>query len=119
MDLLGLLLPLMLIGLLIYMLVSQRRRQREVERMQSSLTVGDEVLTVGGIIGRLAAVDGPILDLEISSGVVIRIDRRTVSGRLADVPGLGHRHDSAGRPVDPHRPADDDGREPGSPTDRP
>lgn len=110
MDLLGLLLPLMLLGLMIWILVSQRRRQREIERMQTSLAVGDEVLTVGGLIGRLVSVDGPVLQLEVSNGVVIRIDRRTVSGRTSDVPGLGHHHhgpDGGDRPDGPPTENDD------------
>ncbi len=88
-SLFGLLPLLMLVALMIWMLVSQRRRQREVAAMQASLVVGDEVLTVGGIIGRLVSVDGPIVGLDVSDGVVIRIDRRTVSGRTSDVPIFG------------------------------
>ncbi|GMA39655.1 hypothetical protein GCM10025883_17000 [Mobilicoccus caccae] len=88
-SLLGLLPLLLLVALMIWMIVSQRRRQREVAQMQASLAVGDEVLTVGGIIGRLVSVEGPVLGLEVSPGVVVRVDRRTVSGRTSDVPAFG------------------------------
>lgn len=87
-SLLGMFPLLLLIALMIWMLVSQRRRQREVASMQSSLATGDEVVTVGGVIGKIVGDDGPILRLEVSRGVVIRVDRRTVSGRTSDVPAL-------------------------------
>lgn len=110
-NLLGLLLPLLLLAFLLWMIISQRRRQREVMNMQASLVVGDEVLTVGGVIGRVTSADGPVLSLEVSKGVVIRVDRRTVSGRTSDVPALrdggpgAHRH--------PHDPEAPDQREQG------
>ncbi|WP_168581424.1 preprotein translocase subunit YajC [Gephyromycinifex aptenodytis] len=94
-SILGMFPLLLLMALMVWMLVSQRRRQREVSSMQSSLAVGDEVVTVGGVIGRLVGAEGPVLQLEVSRGVVIRIDRRTVSGRTADVPALQTRAPAA------------------------
>lgn len=88
-SILGMLPLLLLMGLMVWMLTSQRRRQRAVSSMQGSLALGDEVVTIGGVIGRIVGDDGPVLRLEVSRGVVIRIDRRTVSGRTSDVPALG------------------------------
>ncbi|WP_052466771.1 preprotein translocase subunit YajC [Mobilicoccus massiliensis] len=85
----GLLPLLFLVLVMVWMILSQRRRQREVATMQSSLAAGDEILTVGGIVGRLTTVEGPLLGVEVSPGVVIRVDRRSISGRTSDVPAFG------------------------------
>lgn len=87
-SLFGLLPLLVLVAVMVWMIVNQRRRHREVVAMQSSLAVGDEVVTVGGLIGRIDSADGPVIGLEVSPGVVVRVDRRTVSGRTSDVPGI-------------------------------
>lgn len=87
-SILGMLPLLLLLALMVWMLTSQRRRQRAVASMQGSLAIGDEVVTIGGVIGRIVGDDGPVLRLEVSRGVSIRIDRRTVSGRTSDVAAL-------------------------------
>lgn len=77
---------LLLFVLMIWMITSQRRRQREIATMQAALAVGDDVLSVGGIMGRIVSDEGAILGLEVAPGVVIRVERRAISGRASDVP---------------------------------
>jgi len=50
-----LLLPFLLIGGIFYFLVimPQRRQQKELKEMIASLTNGDEVVTSGGVIGKI------------------------------------------------------------------
>lgn len=79
---------LLLVAFWAWLVARQRRNAREVATLQASLAVGDEIVTVGGIIGRLRDVSGPVVGLEVAPGVTIRIDRRTVSARTSDVPGL-------------------------------
>ena len=70
-------LPVLLIGYMFYM---QRRRQRAVQSLQSSLAVGDEVTTTSGLLGRIITLDSKIATLEVSPGVVVRFDRRAIAG---------------------------------------
>jgi preprotein translocase subunit YajC len=70
-------LPVLLIG---FMFITQRRRQKETLRVQSSLDVGDEVTTTSGLLGRITALDDKIATLEVSPGVSVRFDRRAVAG---------------------------------------
>lgn len=70
-------LPVLLIG---YMFITQRRRQKAVLSMQSSLAVGDEVTTTSGFLGRITALDDGIATLEVSPGVNVRLDRRAIAG---------------------------------------
>lgn len=80
--------------LIIFMFMTQRRRQREVKAVQSSLTIGDEVTTTSGLLGRIVALDERIATLEVSPGVQVRFDRRALAGPAPtaaprDTPGDG------------------------------
>jgi preprotein translocase subunit YajC len=67
-----------------FLLVLPRRRLREQQTaMRTDLGPGDEVITVGGIIGRVQSVDDDEVQLEIAPEVVVRVVRRGVAGRLA------------------------------------
>ena len=54
-------------------------RQREV---LGALSTGDQVVTVGGVYGTIAALDGDEVRLEVAPDVVIRVARRAVAGRV-------------------------------------
>ncbi len=70
--------PLLL--LVAWMFFTQRRRGRENQRLQSSLGVGDEVMTTSGLIGTITALDDIVATLEVSPGVSIRFNRRAIAG---------------------------------------
>ena len=70
-------LPVLLIG---FMFITQRRRQKETQRLQSSLGVGDQVTTTLGLLGRITALDDQVATLEVSPGVNIRFNRRAIAG---------------------------------------
>ena len=53
-NLLLLLLPLLLLGFLMW---TQRKRSRDMQAVNASLTVGDEVMTSSGLYGRIVALD--------------------------------------------------------------
>ncbi len=56
-SLITLILPfLLMIGLFIYMFSSQRKRQKEEQKLRNNLRVGDEITTIGGICGRVLQV---------------------------------------------------------------
>ena len=67
--------------------------------MQTSLSPGDEVSTVGGIYGIVRDVDTATVDLEISEDVIVRFDRRAVNRIVRDIPA---------EEADQHRIGDDD-----------
>ncbi|NYG08579.1 preprotein translocase subunit YajC [Phycicoccus badiiscoriae] len=64
--------------LILFMVFSQRRRQREVQSLQAALVVGDEVCTTSGLYGTIASLDDSTATLEISPGVTVRFDRRAI-----------------------------------------
>jgi preprotein translocase subunit YajC len=69
-----------LFGLMWFLLIRpQRRRGAEQLAMQDNLSVGDEILTAGGIHGTVKAIEGDIVHVEIAPGTLVRIDRRAVA----------------------------------------
>lgn len=81
-SLLILLLPLLLI---VFMVFSGRRRQRTMQDFQSSLAVGEKVVLTSGVYGTITGTDEGVLHLEIAPGTVIRVDRRAVGVREAEM----------------------------------
>ena len=74
---------LLLIPLAMYFLMirAQRRRAKEQQELQSSLSVGTDVVTTSGIYGTITGEDGPnVLWLEIDDDVQIRIARAAIQG---------------------------------------
>lgn len=60
----------------------QRRRQREQAAMQSSIDVGDEIMTTSGVYGFITGFDGDIVWLEVDDNVQIRIARAAVQRKV-------------------------------------
>lgn len=79
-------LPLLAIPFALYFLLirPQRRRVREQQTVQSSLAVGDEVLTTAGVYGFITGFeDGTgVVWVEIDDDVQIRVTRAAISGKV-------------------------------------
>src|SRR3954452_20592175 len=80
---------LLLIPLAMYFLLirPQRRRQRDQQAMQSSLDVGDEVMTASGIYGFITGFEDDKVWIEIDDDVQIRVNRGFLQGKV-DTSGL-------------------------------
>lgn len=59
----------------------QRTRAKKQQELASSLQVGDEIQTIGGIQGRVSRVEDSDIILEVEQGQ-IRMSRRSVASRL-------------------------------------
>ena len=80
--LLVLLLPFLL---LIFIVFSQRRRAQQVQALQASLAVGDEVVTTSGLYGTIVALDDTVVTLDTGAGSTLRYDRRAIGMRATEV----------------------------------
>ena len=82
------LLPLLLIGLFVYfaMIRPQRKRQQQAQKMQRELSVGDDVVTIGGLHGRVDAIGDETVDLELTDDVVVRFRRSSIAEVVGDEP---------------------------------
>jgi preprotein translocase subunit YajC len=60
----------------------QQQRVRRQRELIASLEVGDEVVTAGGMVGRVVAMEGDEIRLEVAPGVTIRFVRLAVNSRV-------------------------------------
>ena len=68
-----------LFGLMWLLLIRpQQRKQRQQQSLLSSLEVGQEVMTAGGLYGTISDVDIEEVVLEVAPGVNVRMDKRAV-----------------------------------------
>ena len=73
-------LPLVLMFVVLYfvMIRPQMKKQKEHRAMVDALAKGDEIATVGGILGKVTKLGDSHLSLEIASGVEVQIQRSAV-----------------------------------------
>lgn len=72
-------LPLLLLVVMYFVMIRpQMKRQKELRTMIDSLASGDEVATVGGLLGRVTQLDDLFLGLELATGVEVKLQRSAV-----------------------------------------
>lgn len=80
-DPFGFLLPMLVIFAAFYFLLirPQQKRQKAHNQLVAGLSVGDEVVTAGGILGKVTAVSDHYATLQIADAVEIKVQKSTVS----------------------------------------
>ena len=75
------LMPLILIFVVFYFLLirPQQKKMKDHRAMIDALKRGDQILTSGGIVGKITKVDDAMLTVEIAKDVQVKIARGTVS----------------------------------------
>ncbi|MBU2959004.1 preprotein translocase subunit YajC [Paracoccus sp. 1_MG-2023] len=73
--------PLILIFAIMYFLMirPQQKRAKQHREMVANLKKGDQIITQGGILGKVSSVRDDEVEVEIAQGVRIRIVRSTVA----------------------------------------
>lgn len=74
----------------LFLIMPQRRRAAAQRELIAGVEVGDEILTVGGLIGRVRSAQDEEVVLEIAPGTQVRVARRAVASVLS--PGHEGRH---------------------------
>jgi preprotein translocase subunit YajC len=79
-DPFGFLLPMLVIFAAFYFLLirPQQKRQKAHTQLVAGLSVGDEVITAGGILGKVTAVSDHYATLKVADDVEIKIQKSTV-----------------------------------------
>ena len=74
-------LPLVLIFVVFYFLLirPQTKRAKEHRAMVAALEVGAEVVTNGGILGKVSELGDQYLSVEVAPGVNVRVQRQAVT----------------------------------------
>ena len=75
------LLPLVVIFVLFYFLLIrlQQKRAKQHKEMVAALKKGEEIVTNGGLLGKVTEVSDNFVTVEVSSGLNVRIQRQSIS----------------------------------------
>ena len=73
-------LPLLLMFAVLYfvMIRPQMKKQKEHRSMIDALAKGDEIVTAGGLLGKVSKIGDAYLSVELASGVEVQMQRQAV-----------------------------------------
>ena len=74
---------LLFVGMYFLLFAPQRKRQKELEKLQTELAVGDKVLAAGGIYGRVVSIKDDRITLELDSGRLV-VHKSAIMGKDVD-----------------------------------
>ena len=79
-SLLGML-PLVLMFVVLYfvMIRPQMKRQKEHKAMVEAIAKGDEVVTAGGVIGKISKLGDNFVHIEVANGVELQLQRSAIT----------------------------------------
>jgi preprotein translocase subunit YajC len=99
------LLPLALIFVLFYFLLirPQQRRAKQHKQMVAAVKTGDEVVTNGGLLGRVTDLDDNCVTLKVATGVNVQVQRHAIAqmvpkGAFKEFDGGKKKSKGAGKP---------------------
>lgn len=77
-------LPMIALFVVFYFLLirPQQKRQKEHKNMVTGLAKGDEIVTMGGVLGKITAVDDNFITVEIAKGTEIKVQRMSVQAMM-------------------------------------
>ena len=79
----GMMTPMLLIFAVFYFLMirPQQKKAREHEDWQKKLSVGDQVVTTGGLVGPITSMKDDVIYVEVGDKVRVRVLRAHVTGQ--------------------------------------
>ena len=75
-------LPLLFVAMYFFTIRPQQQRLRNQRALVASVVVGDEIVTVGGLIGRVTVLGDQEMRLDVGNGTEVRMARNAISARL-------------------------------------
>ena len=79
----SLLLPVMLIVVFYFLLIRpQQKKQKEHRAMVDALSVGTEIVTGGGVLGKVTEVGEQFVKVEVADGVTVKVQRHSIAAVL-------------------------------------
>lgn len=80
----GILMLLAMFAIFYFLLIRpQQKRAKQHKEMVDALKAGDQVITAGGIHGKVVAVQDKALTLEIATGVRVKVNRTSIASTSA------------------------------------
>ncbi len=79
---------LIFIGIIIivfyfFMLRPQQKKAKDQKTFRENMRVGDKVVTIGGVHGKIAEFDGDLVIIDIDRGVKVTFEKTSISDELS------------------------------------
>jgi preprotein translocase subunit YajC len=79
----ALLLPVVLIVVFYFLLIRpQQKKQKEHRQMVEALSVGSEVVTGGGVLGKVTELGDQFVTVEVANNVKVKVQRHSIAAVL-------------------------------------
>lgn len=81
----GIFMIVAIIAIFYFMMIRpQQKKQKEIRQFREGLTVGDKVVTAGGIHGKIVSIKDNLFVISIANGVEIKVDKGSVYPNAAE-----------------------------------
>jgi preprotein translocase subunit YajC len=75
----------LLVGIFYFLLIRpQQRRMRAQRELIGNLSVGDEVVTIGGLFGRIVEMDDESVTLDVAPGTNLRFVKNAIARKFVE-----------------------------------
>ncbi|MBR5813264.1 MAG: preprotein translocase subunit YajC [Bacteroidaceae bacterium] len=75
-----------IIAIMYFMMIRpQRKQQKKIDTFRKGLQVGQEVVTSGGLYGKIKSIENGIVMLEVAHNVVMRVDISVIYPNPAEI----------------------------------
>jgi len=75
-----------LVGIVIvfyfFMIRPQQKKQKEAKKFRDNLKKGDNIITTGGIVGKVASVEGEYAHIEVDRGMKLKMQKSSIASEL-------------------------------------
>ncbi len=76
----GLIIPIGLVLAMYFLMIRpQQKKQKEQRKYRESIKTGDDVMTVGGIYGKVKSIEGEKVLVDVHKGTLLTLDRSSIS----------------------------------------
>lgn len=80
------LIAVMIVAFYLLFFLPNQLQTRRVRKMQDSLAVGDQVVTIAGLVGSVAELGQDVVTLDVGHGTKIRVTRSSITQRAGPSP---------------------------------
>jgi len=74
---------MLIVGMIVvfyfFMIRPQQKKQKEAKKFRENLKKGDNVITAGGILGKIVAVEGDTVQIEVDRGMKLKMQKSSIS----------------------------------------
>lgn len=80
---------LMIVGMIVifyfFMIRPQSKKQKAIKKAREAMAVGDNIVTAGGVYGKIREINDTTFIIEVAQGVTIKIEKTSVYPSATDV----------------------------------